>query len=337
MSNLLNRKQLVLLCLISIVSTAACASSNININDAKKEFIDEMTQQHGFDKKALKQMMDQAEFRQSIIDAMNRPAEAKPWSDYRPIFVTESRARQGIEFWQANEKLLNSAAEKYGVPVEIIVAIIGVETRYGRHTGTYPILDSLTTLAFGYPKRSKFFRKELEHYLLLTREEKIAPLEKKGSYAGAMGKPQFISSSYRSYAIDFDNDGRRDLWESNADIIGSVANYFKRHNWQRGGPITMLAKGAGKQHQDLVDLGMKPKTTIGKLTQRGITTDWTLPTDALSSLIHLEGKQGDEYWLGLHNFYVITRYNHSNLYAMAVFQLSQKILQLRNLQSAQRE
>ena len=320
--------RLLMLCLLFSISAAA--SANIDIDDAKKQFIDEMIEKHAFEQKSLEQMMDQAEFRQSIIDAMNRPAEAKPWSDYRPIFVTHSRAKQGIEFWQENEKLLNAAEAQYGVPVNIIVAIIGVETRYGRHTGSYPILDALTTLAFGYPKRSKFFRKELEHYLLLTREENIAPLEKKGSYAGAMGKPQFISSSYRNYAVDFDGDGKRDLWNSNADIIGSVAYYFKRHGWKRGDPVTMLANGAGKQHQDLVDLGMKPKTNIGKLLDRGISTDWKLPPDALSSLIHLEGDQGDEYWLGLHNFYVITRYNHSNLYAMAVFQLSQEILKLRN-------
>ncbi|MCF6282204.1 MAG: lytic murein transglycosylase B [Candidatus Polarisedimenticolaceae bacterium] len=319
---------LLLLCLTLFISTTLYASTNID--QAKDKFVDEMAEKHGFDHKALQQMMAQVEFRQSIINAMNRPAEAKPWRDYRPIFVTNSRAKQGIEFWQANEKLLNAAEEKYGVPPEIIVAIIGVETRYGRNTGSYPILDALATLAFGYPKRAKFFRSELEHYLLLTREENISPTEKKGSYAGAMGKPQFISSSYRSYAIDFDNDGIRDLWDSNADIIGSVANYFKRHGWRRGDPITMAAIGAGKQHQDLFDLGMKPKTEIGKLSARGISSNWTLPTSALSSLILLEGKEGDEYWLGLHNFYVITRYNHSNLYAMAVFQLSQKIIELRH-------
>ncbi len=318
---------LILLCLILTITTTTYATTNID--QAKSQFVDEMVTKHSFEKKALQQMMDGVEFRQSIIDAMNRPAEAKPWADYRPIFVTESRAKQGVEFWQANEKLLKAASEKYGVPIEIIVAIIGVETRYGRHTGSYPILDALATLAFGYPKRAKFFRSELEHYLLLTREEKIDPIEKKGSYAGAMGKPQFISSSYRSYAVDFDQDGRRDLWESNADIIGSVANYFKRHGWKRGGPITLRANGAGKQHQDLVKLGMKPKTTIGSLSKRGISSDWSLPNEALSSLIYLEGKEGDEYWLGLHNFYVITRYNHSNLYAMAVFQLSQKINNIR--------
>jgi membrane-bound lytic murein transglycosylase B len=320
---------LILFCLTLVMTTTLYANTNTNIDQAKGQFIDEMAKKHNFDKQALQQMMGGIEFRQSIIDAMNRPAEAKPWADYRPIFVTESRAKQGIEFWQENEKLLNAATEKYGVPIEIIVAIIGVETRYGRHTGSYPILDALATLAFGYPKRAKFFRSELEHYLLLTREENINPQEKKGSYAGAMGKPQFISSSYRSYAVDFDKDGTKDLWDSNADIIGSVANYFKRHNWKHGGPVTMRASGADQRHQDLVDLGMKPKTTIGALAKRGITTDWTLPNDAVSSLIYLEGKAGDEYWLGLHNFYVITRYNHSNLYAMAVFQLSQKIAELR--------
>ena len=327
MNKIVNGRLLLPLALLLIISTPACAT--IDINGAKQQFVEEMSGKHGFDRQALSRLLNQAEFRQSIIDAMNRPAEAKPWSDYRPIFVTEDRAGQGVEFWRANESLLNAVEKKYGVPPEIIVAIIGVETRYGRHTGKYPVLDALITLAFGYPKRSKFFRQELEHFLLLTREEKLEPLELKGSYAGAMGRPQFISSSYRSYAVDFDGDGTRDLWNNNADVIGSVANYFKRHGWRRGEPVTLLANGAGKTHQDLVDAGMKPKITIAQLLDRGISTDWSLPTDALSSLIHLEGAKGDEYWLGLHNFYVITRYNHSNLYAMAVFQLSRKIFELK--------
>ena len=323
-------KKLLFLPLLGLViSTGACAK--IPPADSEKQrFIDEMSSKHGFDQRALGQLLAKAEYRQSIIDAMERPAEAKPWRDYRPIFVTDSRTEQGVTFWRENEALLTQVEQQYGVPPEIIVAIIGVETRYGRHTGRYPVLDALTTLAFGYPKRSKFFRKELEHFLLLSREEKLQPLKPKGSYAGAMGKPQFISSSYRHYAVDFDGNGVRDLWNSNADIIGSVANYFKRHGWRSGEPITTPAKGAGEQHQAFVDAGMKPSIPLSRLFESGISTDGKLGDDAKSSLIRLEGEKGDEYWLGLHNFYVITRYNHSNLYAMAVYQLSQRILEQRN-------
>ena len=323
------RKLLFLPLLGLLISTGACAKIP-PVDSEKQRFVDEMSSKHGFDPHELGRLLARAEYRQSIIDAMERPAEAKPWRDYRPIFVTDSRTEQGLDFWRENEVLLQKVERQYGVPPEIIVAIIGVETRYGRHTGRYPVLDALTTLAFGYPKRSRFFRQELEHFLLLSREEKLQPLKPKGSYAGAMGKPQFIASSYRRYAVDFDGNGVRDLWNSNADIIGSVANYFKRHGWRPGEPITLPARGAGEQHQAFVDAGMKPSISLASLFNSGITAEVGLQDDAKSSLIRLEGEKGDEYWLGLHNFYVITRYNHSNLYAMAVYQLSQRILEQRN-------
>jgi membrane-bound lytic murein transglycosylase B len=294
-----------------------------------KLFIKEMVDKYHFDAKKLTALFKDVTLKQKIIDAINRPAEAKPWHQYRPIFVTETRINEGVKFWNENEATLKAAEAKYGVPPEIIVAIIGVETRYGQHKGGYRVMDSLSTLAFAYPERGKFFRSELEQYLLLTREEKLNPLEIKGSYAGAMGKSQFISSSYRNYAVDFDGDGKRDLWNNNADAIGSVANYFQRHKWQAGGAVAAPAIVGSNGIQQLVEEGYKPHSTVAELRQRGVTAKSKLDPDALGALIELKTLAGYEYWLGLNNFYVITRYNHSPLYAMAVHQLGQAIIKKR--------
>ncbi len=289
-------------------------------------FIDEVSKKHGFDKENLQKIFAKIEFKQSIIDAITRPAEGKPWFQYRPIFVTNTRIKEGVEFWNKNQEILERAEKEYGVPPEIIVAIIGVETRYGRHKGGYRVLDSLATLAFGYPKRAKFFRSELEQYLLLAREEKLDPLSVKGSYAGAMGQAQFISSSYRNFAVDFDGDGKRDLWNNTSDAIGSVANYFKRHKWQPGGKVVSPAIVGSNHIQVLVEKGYKPHSTVADLRKRGVTPKIKLNPDELGALIELKKLAGREYWLGLNNFYVITRYNHSPLYAMAVYQLGQAII-----------
>ncbi|OOZ37793.1 lytic murein transglycosylase B [Solemya velesiana gill symbiont] len=292
-------------------------------------FAKETSKKHKFDPAELTALLKKARYRQSIIDAITRPAEAKPWHKYRPIFVTDSRAREGVRFCRENQALLEQAEARYGVPAETIVAIIGVETRYGRHAGKYPVIDALATLSFGYPRRSAFFKRQLEEFLLLAREEEVDALSLKGSYAGAMGKPQFIPSSYRAYAVDFDNDGKRDIWSNNADAIGSVAAYFKRHGWTKDAPVTVKAEGAGKDHSKYVKAGMKPSIRLSELSAAGITVPAELKQDSLSSLVRLRVKNGNEYWLGLPNFYVITRYNHSNLYAMAVYQLSRKIVELR--------
>ena len=294
-------------------------------------FIDEMVSKHGFDRDELNDVFAQVRMKQKIIDAITRPAESKPWYEYRPIFVTETRINEGVKFWNENEADLRRAEEVYGVPPEIVVAILGVETRYGRHKGGWRVLDSLSTLAFAYPKRSKFFRSELEQYLLLAREESLDPLTVKGSYAGAMGKAQFISSSYRNFAVDFDGDGKRDLWNNTADAIGSVANYFKRHNWQPGAPVGSYAMVGSNRIQRLLKAGIKPHTTVKEFRQQGVTALKPLPPEALAALIAFEKKVGrPDYWLGLNNFYTITRYNHSPLYAMAVYQLGQAIIKERN-------
>lgn len=316
-----------------LLTNAALAAKPGDFDRQVREFVNQVSEQHGWSKQKLQATMDRIQFKQNIIDAISRPAEAKPWHQYRPIFVTDKRAHEGLAFWQANRTLLERAEQEYGVPPEIVVAIIGVETRYGRHQGKHQVLDALATLAFGYPKRSRFFRRELEQFLLLSREEQLEPETTLGSYAGAMGKPQFIASSYRRYAVDFDGDGRRDLLHSTADAIGSVAAYFKRHGWRHGQPVTGRVSGTGPEHRKFAAAGMKPSLTLGELQAAGITPELSLPADAECSLVELENKNGREYWLGLNNFYVITRYNHSNLYAMAVYQLSRKIAALQAQQS----
>jgi membrane-bound lytic murein transglycosylase B len=321
------RKTIVtIIAAIVLHQSPAFAAKPAGFDDALNQFAREMSAKHGFDQTQLSALLTEVEYQQSIIDAISRPAEGKPWHQYRPIFVNDARATEGVKFWEENQELLTRAEQSYGVPPEIIVAIIGVETRYGRHAGRYSVVDALSTLAFGYPKRAAFFRQQLEEFLLLIKEEGLSARDSLGSYAGAMGKPQFIPSSYRAYAVDFDGDGKRDLLNNNADVIGSVAAYFNRHGWTPGKPITGKAKGVTAAHQHFIDAGMKPSISIATLQQAGIVADAPAAPDALASLIRLEGESADEHWLGLDNFYVITRYNHSNLYAMAVYQLSQEIL-----------
>jgi membrane-bound lytic murein transglycosylase B len=316
------------LSLAAVTCVAGAAATPEEREPAVLAFVEAMVQKHGFDRDSLTARMHRARFRGDILAAMSRPAEAKPWHRYRPIFVTDARARAGVGFWREHEALLTRAEREYGVPAEIIVAIIGVETRYGSYTGRHRVLDALTTLAFGYPRRAEFFRGQLEDFLLLEREEPVVGEEVTGSYAGAMGLPQFIPSSYRKYAVDFDGDGQRDLWGSKADVIGSVANYFRAHGWRRGEPVAVPARSGDADLQPLLDAGMQPSLTARDLAAHGIQVSG-LPADARVSLVRLELARGEEYWVGLNNFYVITRYNRSNLYAMAVYQLSRDIRDLR--------
>jgi len=297
-----------------------------------RAFVSEMTQRHGFDPAALAALMDRARYRQDIIDAIRRPYEGKPWADYRPIFLTQARIVGGVAFWEAQADALRRAEQEYGVPPEVIVAIIGVETSYGGNLGKHRVLDALSTLGFTYPPRAEFFRGELEQFLLLTRDEAIDPLRVTGSYAGAVGKPQFIPSSYREFAVDFDGDGRRDLWHSDADVIGSVANYLQGHGWRAGGEVALPATLADGTVEALAAAGVevaekrpvKPETGAARLTTAGVATPAPLAHDVAVTLLRLDGPD-DEYWVALENFYALTRYNHSNLYAMAVYQLGREI------------
>lgn len=314
-----------LVSMLLVACTSAPTVAELPEQGDIQAFITEMVQRHHFDRAQLEAWFKQARVRSDIIDAISRPAESKPWFQYRPIFLQKSRIQGGVAFWNDNTELLERAEKVYGVPPQIVIAILGVETRYGRHQGGYRVMDSLVTLAFDYPPRAAFFKSELEQYLLLTREEGIDPLSMTGSYAGAMGQTQFISSSYRHYAIDFDGDGKRDLWNDTADAVGSIANYFKMHGWERGGTVAVPASVGGERYAALLEKGTKPSIRIAELKGRGVQPEAALPDQGLAALIELEKRVGYEYWLGLQNFYVITRYNHSPLYAMAVYQLSEEI------------
>ena len=295
-------------------------------NESARKFTDKMVTEHGFDRAWVEQLLAQAERKQSILDAISRPAERTlEWKGYRKIFIQESRIEQGVEFWRTHRKTLERAEKQYGVPANIIVAIIGVETRYGRHMGSYRVLDSLATLGFDYPKRGKFFSRQLEEYLLMTREQGLDPLELTGSYAGAMGFGQFIPSSYRSFAVDFDGDGVADIINNPVDAIGSVANYLNKHKWRTGELVALTAAGTANHDKSVFEAGLKPKWTVSELAGKGVTAYSKLDGNADASAMLLVGDEGEEYWLGLHNFYVITRYNHSAMYAMAAYQLSQMI------------
>ncbi len=298
--------------------------------EAVEAFAADVAKKHDMKQQDVLDILAKARFRHDIIKIMKRPAEGKPWHEYRKIFMTSARAKGGAEFWRDNAALLEKAEKTYGVPPQIITAIIGVETRYGGYIGKHRVLDALSTLAFGYPKRSKFFTGQLEEFLLLAKEEDVDLEASVGSYAGAMGMPQFIPSSYRAYAVDFDGDGKRDLYNSKADIIGSVANYFKRHGWKAGADVTVKADSGELDTKRYVKAGMKPSLSMKELRKAGIKPQQAVSDDETVSFIALEQKDGHDHWLGLKNFYVITRYNHSNMYAMAVYQLSQEILALRN-------
>ncbi len=293
---------------------------------ALRKFIAKMNQEHKFSTAFLEKIFRPIQRSDAVLGKVRAPAEGKAWRAYRPIFLTEDRIRGGVDFWNRHNTALTAATQKFGVPAEYIVAIIGVETAYGRNVGKYNVLQSLTTLAFDFPKRGDFYRSELEHFLLLTRTEKINPHSLTGSYAGAMGMSQFISSSYRSYAIDFDRDGKKDLWRP-GDAIGSVANYFSKHGWKRGGDVAVPTTISGNNFDQMGDVtAKKPRYSMNQLSRAGVRPagPWRFWSDKVS-LIKLVGTRETEYWIGGKNFYVITRYNHSPKYAMAVHQLAQEI------------
>ncbi|MBL1260444.1 MAG: lytic murein transglycosylase B [Thiotrichaceae bacterium] len=315
-----------LLILLFTAGSTLAANSSFTQRADVQQFIDKMVSQHQFEREPLTQLLSEAKHSEAVINAISRPYEGKPWYQYRPIFVTEKRIKRGLQFWQENSAALQRAEKKYGVPPEFITAIIGVESFYGVHKGNYRLLDSLTTLGFDYPRRGKFFRSELKHYLLMTREEKIDPRSVKGSYAGAMGKPQFIASSYREYAVDFSGDGKRDLWENTEDAIGSVANYFRRHGWKHGALVASRASVKGSDYQQLIKKSLKPKKTLAQITSLGVTLEDAqsndIPSDTKATLIRLKNQSESEYWVIYRNFYAISRYNHSALYSMAIFQIA---------------
>lgn len=316
-------KQLILG--LTLLLPIACAKAQPDLPDLEP-FIDEMVATHDFDRQTLESVFAEVEVKDSILRAIARPAErAKPWYEYRNIFIQDSRIRGGVQFWQQHHEVLAEAEERYGVPAEIIVAILGVETRYGGNVGGFRVIDALSTLAFRYPPRSKFFRSELEQFLILTREENMSQLAPVGSYAGAMGLGQFMPSSYRHYAVDFDNDGKRDIWENPKDAIGSIANYLAVHGWQPGEPIVHPALWEDAIDASVLNGGLKPSFDREQLVAAGFDADAMPEGDDKLAVIALTQPDGEEYWLGRQNYYAITRYNHSRMYAMAVIQLAEAI------------
>jgi membrane-bound lytic murein transglycosylase B len=288
-------------------------------------FIDEMGAKHQFSRERLEVLFQQARRQPSILEAISRPAEKKLWYEYRPIFLTPSRIQGGAAFWSRNASALARAQAQYGVPAEVIVAIIGVETQYGGNAGNFRVIDALSTLAFHYPKRAPYFRQELENFLLLCRDEHLDPLRLRGSYAGAMGLPQFMPSSYRSYAVDSDGDGTSDIWQDAGDAIGSVANYLRGHGWESGSPVIVRARHRGQDLTPWIETGINPRTDLRQLEAAGISPERTLNKNSKAGLLAFDTLGGPEYWLGLPNFFVITTYNRSPMYAMAVYQLAQAI------------
>lgn len=290
-----------------------------------RQFVDEMVTGHDFSRDALNQLFRDAKYKASIIRALTRPAESKPWMDYRALFVTDARTAGGVRFWEENREALRLAHASYGVPPAIITAIIGVETHYGKNTGSFRVLDALSTLAFDYPPRAAYFRKELERYLLLTREMGVDPSSLKGSYTGAMGLPQFMPNSYRHYAVDFNGDGKKDLLGDVADAIGSVGNYFMAHGWLPDEPVAVQAQVDRPAGSPPLNMGFGVWRSVEEWRSLGVTPLGRVAENQPAMLLNFEGEDGPHYWLALRNFYVITRYNHSSLYAMAVYQLSEEI------------
>ena len=329
---------------IVVVSIAPALAAGKSANAAHdyaqradvRMFIDELVAGHEFGRRQLLRWFAAAQFQPKIVAAMERPIVEPPkWFEYAPQFLSAERIDGGVAYFRAHEDDLARAEREYGVPAEIIVAIVGVETYYGRNTGRYRVFDALTTLAFDYPRRTTFFRGELKDFLLLTREQGISPLAPKGSFAGAMGVPQFMPGSYRRFAVDFDGDGRIDLWESGADIVGSVAHYLARHDWQAGQAI-LLPATINPEEQDAIvrklDGGISERRPMWSWEADGVTADVLaseIPAEPVGLLMleepSVNGDARASYWIACPNFYAITRYNRSRLYAAAVFQLAQAV------------
>ncbi len=290
------------------------------------EYIDGLVTEHEFERNWLEEVFAEATKSEAVIESISRPAErVLAWHEYRAIFLTDKRIDGGVAFWKENATAIAEAERRFGVAGEVVVAIIGVETLYGRYLGSHRVIDALATLAFDYPRRAAFFKRELTEFLLLVREERKDPFAPMGSYAGAMGYGQFISSSYRHYAIDFDGDGKRDIWTNRTDAVGSVANYLARHGWRGDGPVAVRVDVADDGVLELVQTSLDLDRTVGEFRQHGALIGDDLDDGAGAGLFEMQANDGTEYWLGLDDFHVITRYNRSAMYALAVLQLSQQI------------
>ena len=316
-----------LIVLFSFLFSLSARAVNLDEHPVLRVLMDEMVSKYGFTHKELGDWLSRADIHEDIIEAINRPKENLPWYEYRKLFVNDDRAQRGLRFWKTNAEALFRASSEYGVPPEIIVAILGVETFYGRQGGRYSVLDALVTLTLRYPERSDFFRNQLVEFLLLARELGVSPLTIKGSYAGAMGIPQFIPSSYRSYAVDFDGDHKRDLTDTD-DAIGSVANFLKQHGWKRDEPIVGEVKLDGSMYAWLENNGLEPRISVQHLSRYGILPVQRIDAHQLAALVVFEGETAPIHRLGYTNFYVLTRYNRSKNYSLAVVELSEQLHKL---------
>lgn len=330
----LSIQRIVLICMLilafNVAFYARAHEAHETHDDPVINFIQDMVTKHQFSEEELITLMGNAKKQDGILNAFDKPATAKPWSFFKKLYVTDWREKEGVKFWEQHLETLVRAEDEFGIPQEIITALIGIETNYGTYTGEFRIVDAFYTLGFYGKRRNKYFLKEFEEFLILARENNIKPDAIKGSFAGAIGIAQFMPSSYREYAIDFDGDGKADLENSVVDAIGSASNYLKRHGWKRGEPIVfpVSAEDAGV----LVEMAgkSKPNRTYGELKKAGVQENFEFEDDVSVGLFKLEGDGGTEFWMSLKNFYVITRYNPSNNYALAMVQLSQKIKALRD-------
>ena len=315
--------------LVFISGLQPAQGTDLTARPEVQAFIGEMALTHGFEPLELKNIFSAVQLRPNIIELMSRPGESKPWDSYLSQFLRPTVIETGLRFWDENAATLRRARREFGVPEEVVVAILGVETRYGASMGRVLVLDALTTLAFDYPRRADFFRGELEHLLLLGREEDLAITTLRGSYAGAIGLPQFMPSSYRRYAVDYNRDGKRDLIGSKPDAIGSVAHYLKMHGWLAEKPIVVRAGGDEIRMRDIVASGTKPQLSFEQFRALNIRPQGKVRDADKAHLVMLNSQSGVEFWLALDNFRAILSYNQSSYYAMAVFKLSEALRQAR--------
>jgi membrane-bound lytic murein transglycosylase B len=322
-------KQFVyLFCLATLIDLCSFnVQAKEDLSQRLQDFADKMEQDYQFDSSQILNTLKSLQPKQNIIAKMNRPAESLPWHRYRPIWMKDKRISGGVDFYQQYQTELEKAEKKYGVDKMIITAIIGIESFYGSHQGSYPVLDALYTLGFHYPKRAPFFKSELAQYFLLAREQQWNLSDIKGSYAGAMGMGQFISSSYRAYGVDFNQDGTVDLFNDPVDMIGSVANYFNKHGWIKDGFVAKKMVLNNQQATQLVQKKLQLNKPLTELAAFGISVEEIKHKDAKVAIFALKQKNFNEHWLVANNFYSITRYNHNAMYALAAFQLSEAIKQ----------
>ena len=315
---------LIFLFFFGLITISACTSQLTQRSDVQ-QFIHGMVDKHHFNEASLENTFSQTHKNKKVLKLMSKPSEKKPWYFYQKLFISEKHLQNGLVFWKNNAKTLRQAEKQYGVPASIIVAIIGIETNYGDNQGNFQTMDALSTLAFYYPSRSTYFKTELEQFLLLSRDQSWDPISIQGSYAGALGYPQFMPSTYRKYAVSVAKNKKANLFKNPRDAIISVANYLHKKGWHLHQPIAVQAQVKGKTYESL---GKKsPPQTLAALSKQGVYANKTYPGHMKAGFLSLEGRSDLEFWLIFHNFYVIMAYNNSSVYAMAVYQLSQQLAQ----------